>query len=575
MTDRTLPSWDLSPIFSSVEGEDFRSALESIDAFCGSLKAALDAQLPLRDAVDILDSLTATYETLYAYTSALVSTDTLNAAWLKALGDVEAKSVAISEVENLFLQVLRQRRDEIDSPDLKDYSYVLQHMAEDASHRMSLAEETLASDLARSGSSAFSRLFDTMTSSIADDGRTLTELRSDATSPDRALRQSSYEREKRILAQAREPIAAALNGIKGSVLTIEKRQGWASPLEHSAFISCISMEALDALIATLKSSMPVFREYFRTKACLLGLGQLSWCDLFAPVSVPSSVHREYSFEDARALVVDSFTAFSPEMGAFAEKAFREHWIDAEPHKGKVGGAYDTAFPLVRQSRVFTNFAFDYSSVSTLAHELGHAYHDSVVMEKPAMLASYPMTLAETASIFSEQILFQRVLSTASEAEAVPIIESFVSDAAQVCVDILSRFLFESSLFERRKSGELTADELCCLMAEAQEASYGDAVSDKHEYMWAVKSHYYSADFSFYNYPYAFGQLFALSLFARAGKDASFAAKYRAILSASGQYSADDVAMMAGCDIKDEAFWQEGIDLIAGYAGRLRDFAHKM
>ena len=575
MTDRTLPAWDLSPIFSGIDGEDFRQTLSSVDALCGSMKAAIDSRLPLKDIVDIYNRLCATYETLGDYTSALLSTDTGNAAYLKAVTDVEAKSVALSEVENLFVQALGAREAEIDVPELSDYSYVLHHMAEDARHRMSLKEETLAADLARSGSSAFSRLFDTITSSLADDGRTLTELRSDAYSPDRALRKSSYEREKRILAQAREPLAAALNGIKGSVLTIESRQGWKSPLEHSAFISRVSMKTLEALVATLKSAQPMFRDYFRIKARLLGLDQLVWYDIFAPVSVPGACHREYSFADARALVVDSYSSFSSQMGEFARKAFDENWIDAAPHKGKVGGAYDTAFPLVGQSRVFTNFSFDYSSVSTLAHELGHAYHDSVVMSRPALLSSYPMPLAETASIFAEQILFQKVLSTSSEAEAIPLIESFVSDAAQVCTDILSRFLFESALFEARKEGEATADDMCRMMAQAQEESYGDAVADKHEYMWAVKGHYYSADFSFYNYPYAFGQLFALGLFARSGRDVDFAQKYRTLLSMTGQYSAEDVAASAGCDITSGAFWQEGIDVIASYVERMKRFADKM
>ena len=574
MIDRTLPEWDLSTIFSSVHGDDFNAALSSVSSLCSSVRKMIEESRPLGEVIDVYNRLLAVYETLGSYTGALYTTDTSNPEYVRAIGNVEAHSTEVSECENLFLSFLMERKDEINSPELKDYAYVLSHMLEDGRHRMSIAEESLAADLARSGSSAFSRLFDALTSSMNDDGRTLTQLRSDAYSPDRNVRKSSYEREKKILHENRTALAAALNGIKGTCLTIEKRQGWSDPLEHSLFISRLSRKAFDALLEALERGLPVFRRYFRAKAALLGLDVLEWYDLFAPLEAGDE-HREYSFADAREIIIRCYSSFSPAMGDFARKAFERRWIDAPPHSGKSGGAYDSAFPLVKESRVFTNFSFDYSSVSTLAHELGHAYHDSLVMSKPSLLSSYPMTLAETASIFAEQIVFREILKESDEREAVSIIETFVSDAAQVCVDILSRFYFEKSLFEKRREGEVSADELSLLMKDAQDRSYGDAVKDKHELMWAVKSHYYSADFSYYNYPYAFGQLFALSLFSRSCSDAAFASEYEKLLSITGMFSADDVALSIGCDISDVSFWMEGIELIGKYVERLEDFARKM
>ena len=574
MIDRTLPEWDLSTIFSSVHGDDFKTALSSVSSLCSSVRKMIEDARPLGEVIDVYNRLLAVYETLGSYTGALYTTDTSNPEYVRAIGNVEAHSTEVSECENLFLSFLMERKDEINSPELKDYAYVLSHMIEDGRHRMSIAEESLAADLARSGSSAFSRLFDALTSSMNDDGRTLTQLRSDAYSPDRNVRKSSYEREKKILHENRIALAAALNGIKGTCLTIEKRQGWSDPLEHSLFISRLSRKAFDALLEALERGLPVFRRYFRAKAALLGLDVLEWYDLFAPLEAGDE-HREYSFADAREIIIRCYSSFSPAMGDFAGKAFERRWIDAPPHSGKSGGAYDSAFPLVKESRVFTNFSFDYSSVSTLAHELGHAYHDSLVMSKPSLLSSYPMTLAETASIFAEQIVFREILKESDEREAVSIIETFVSDAAQVCVDILSRFYFEKSLFEKRREGEVSADELSLLMKDAQDRSYGDAVRDKHELMWAVKSHYYSADFSYYNYPYAFGQLFALSLFSRSCSDAAFASEYEKLLSITGMCSADDAALSIGCDISDVSFWMEGIELIGKYVERLEDFARKM
>ena len=538
------------------------------------MKKMIEDSRPLGEVIDVYNRLLAVYETLGSYTGALYTTDTSNPEYVRAIGHVWSHSEEGSACENHLLCVLMERKDEISSPELKDYAYVLAHMIEDGRHRMRIAEERLAVDLARSGSSAFSRLFDALTSSMNDDGRTLTQLRSDAYSPDRNVRKSSYEREKKILHENRTALAAALNGIKGTCMTIEKRQGWSDPLEHSLFISRLSRKAFDALLEALERGLPVFRRYFRAKAALLGLDVLEWYDLFAPLEAGDE-HREYSFADAREIIIRCYSSFSPAMGDFARKAFERRWIDAPAHSGKSGGAYDSAFPLVKESRVFTNFSFDYSSVSTLAHELGHAYHDSLVMSKPSLLSSYPMTLAETASIFAEQIVFREILKESDEREAVRIIETFVSDAAQVCVDILSRFYFEKSLFEKRREGEVSADELSLLMKDAQDRSYGDAVRDKHELMWAVKSHYYSADFSYYNYPYAFGQLFALSLFSRSCDDAAFASEYEKLLSITGMCSADDAALSIGCDISDVSFWMEGIELIEKYVERIEDFARKM
>jgi oligoendopeptidase F len=217
-----------------------------------------------------------------------------------------------------------------------------------------------------------------------------------------------------------------------------------------------------------------------------------------------------------------------------------------------------------------NFDYAYGSVSTLAHELGHAWHDHVVLEKSNLLRSYPMTLAETASIFSEFLVFQGVLETSSGSARCTLVEHFLQEACQVCVDILSRFYFESAVFARRVDGELSPSELCALMEEAQQKTYGDALQVKHPYMWAVKGHYYSSDFSFYNYPYAFGQLFALGLYEVGRSSDDFVQQYNQVLSLAGSLDARQVASSVGIDLADPAFWQRGIDLIAAYVKELGD-----
>ncbi len=562
-----LPRWDLSSIYPSPDSSVFHDDVVKLGRKGEELAALCSSSAPLRTLIALKDECDATAMTLSAYTEALLSTDSENPFYLRAMGEAEEALVLYSRAEDAFIRAAASRKDEFGDPSLADHAKYLADILTESRHMMSPEEEALAADLSRSGSSAWERMMAAVTSTAVSGGKTLTELRALASSPDRNVRRDAWEREIRLLDEHKCAVAAALNGVKGTVLVLEKRRGWADPLDRSLFSSCIDREILSALIGAIEDSLPSFRRYFRTKARLLGLERMDFFDLFAPVG--TSV-REYSFDEAVSIVISSYSSFSEEMGRFAEKAVSSRWIDAEPRRGKAGGAYDTFFPKTGESRVFCNFDGSYDSVSTLAHELGHAYHDSVVRDLPPSLSVYPMTLAETASIFGEMLVFDHVLGLASGDEALPVIESFVQSAAQVIVDIYSRFIFEQSVFEERRKGEISADELSSLMLSAQERAYGDALGEKHKYMWAVKSHYYSADFSYYNYPYAFGELFALSLYARKDED-GFPAVYREVLRNTGRLDAASCAAIAGADIRDRAFWKKGISVILSYAERLESW----
>ena len=249
------------------------------------------------------------------------------------------------------------------------------------------------------------------------------------------------------------------------------------------------------------------------------------------------------------------------MGDFARNAFDKNWIDARVHPGKVGGAYCQDFYVQKESRVLSNFTGAFSDIITLAHELGHAFHFFCIKDKDYRNANYPMTLAETASTFAETIVKQDILKTASKEDRIKILELDLQDTCQVLVDILCRFYFERSVFEERQNGELTSEDFCRLMADAQERSYGDGLSaQRHEYMWAVKSHYYSVDLDFYNFPYAFGQLFAAGLYSRYKKEGkAFVDIYCNLLSDTGSMSCEDLCFKAGFDITKKDFWKSGID----------------
>ncbi len=358
--------------------------------------------------------------------------------------------------------------------------------------------------------------------------------------------------------------------MKGATITLDRKRKWADPLDRSLASSRLSRKSFDALIHTLEKNLPLFRSYLQAKAKLLGVEKMAFYDLFAPVGE----HMEWNYSQAQDFIEEQTGAFHPAIAHLVHKAFTQNWIDAGPRENKVGGAYDTYLPKAGQSRILSNFDYDYDGVTTLAHELGHAYHDSVVAPLPALLRHYPMTLAETASIFNEYLVFSGALKKAEGAQALSLMESFIQGACQVCVDILCRYYFEKAVFEKRAGGELTPDDFSALMLQAQKATYGDALAEDglQQSMWAVKGHYYSSDFSYYNYPYAFGQLFALGLVARSEGDSSFPELYDSLLRMTGSASAETVASYGGCDITQESFWQGGMDMIGRYIAQYRQEA---
>lgn len=569
MTNEKLPKWDLESIYPSVTSPLFEDDINAIYQKAEELKSkSADKNSSILSILSLYDEMADIVENVGSYVYTSFSVNTTDRDVLAAMGKAEKAQTVASDASTVMVHYLSQRTDEFSSPELEPYALFLKEVKTEAEHMMSLEEEALANEMLQVSASAWSRLQESVTASIHDGDKTLTQLRGLAMDSDRSVRKDAYEREVKILADNKTAIAAALNGVKGTALLLEKRRGWKDPLDRSCNTARISRKALSALIEALEESLPIFRDYLKTKAKLLGLERLEWYDMFAPVGDSS---MSFTFEEAKALIVDAYSSFSPEVGEFIKNALDSHWVDPEAHEGKIGGAYDIYFPKKKESRVMMNWEGTYDSVSTLAHELGHAYHDSVVKEYPASQRSYPMTLAETASIFGETVIFQEVLKKADKDQQLSLIEAYVQGACQVCVDILSRFYFERSAFEARKDGEVTADDFSAMMLKAQEDTYGDGLGVKHQYMWAVKGHYYNEGFSFYNYPYAFGQLFALGLFASKDSVPDFPKHYKEVLSMTGRFEAKEVAAAAGCDIEDKEFWKKGISVIAGYIEKMKEW----
>jgi pepF/M3 family oligoendopeptidase len=318
------------------------------------------------------------------------------------------------------------------------------------------------------------------------------------------------------------------------------------------------------MLGAMQASFPMFRKYFQHKASLIGKEKLAWWDLYAPVG---KVDKTYTFEEARDFILDQFENFSPELSTFALRAFEYNWIDAEMREGKRGGGFCMEVQGVKESRILVNFDGSQDQLSTIAHELGHAFHNECAFQsnKTVLQQLTPMTLAETASTFCETIVTEAVLALASNPqEELAVLEAQLNGASQVIVDIYSRFLFEKEVFEQREHAELSADDFCEIMERAQQATYGSGLDERYlqKYMWTWKPHYYSVALSFYNFPYAFGLLFGTGLYAiYRQRGPEFVSAYKNLLASTGEASAADLAARFGIDIRTGKFWEDSLAII--------------
>ncbi len=362
----------------------------------------------------------------------------------------------------------------------------------------------------------------------------------------------------------KETLAACMNGVKGQTNTLNQRRGRKDAVHSALDAARIDRKTLDAMLGAMEASFPMFRTYFKSKARKLGKEQLAWWDVFAPLGKTDKV---YSFEEAREFVLENFGQFSPDLRDFAQRAFDHNWIDAEQREGKRGGAFCMGIDGVKESRVLCNFDGSFDQVSTVAHELGHGFHNDCAYAagKTELQQLTPMTLAETASTMCETIVTEAVLSkTRDRQEELAVLEAQIQNAAQVVVDIHSRYLFEKEVFDRRAEAELSADELNEIMERAQKATYGDGLDERYlqKFMWTWKPHYYSPNLPFYNFPYAFGLLFATGLYAiYQQRGPAFVADYKDLLASTGEASAADLAQRFGINIRKRKFWEDSLAIV--------------
>lgn len=533
---------------------------------------SLEETRQLDDFIERLQSAESRSIELMSYVECLVAQSTEDAQAVQLLDAYYSLSAELQSVGTVFESVLRMTPDDvfklwIEREEIAPIAFSLHEMRELASQKLPPEQESLILDLAVDGYHGWSGHYDTIVSKIGidwqeEDGRTVTLSAGQAANKldhqDRAVREEMAVKWEQAWKSSSAYSADTLNRIAGFRLKLYGKRGWDDVLQEPLSINRMSRETLDTMWQVINEKKHIFVSYLQRKAQLLGLEKLSWTDVDAPLG---QVVGNISYDEAAEQIVEHFRNFSPKLADFATHAFNNHWIEAEDRPGKRPGGFCTSLPVSKQTRIFMTYGGSASNVSTLAHELGHAYHQYVMDGLPSFSQNYAMNVAETASTFAELILSDALVSNAEDEEVkIALLNDKINSSIAFFMNIQARFLFETRFYEQRKKGLLSGEDLCDLMETAQKEAYCDTLATYHPHFWASKLHFYSTGVPFYNFPYTFGYLFSSGLYARAQKEGpAFAEKYDALLQDTGRMTVEQLAAKhLNVDLTAPDFWLEAI-----------------
>ncbi len=581
-----LPHWDMTPVFPSLDSPQFTAAFDRFVASIAEVQTLFDqANIRKVDDPDVDDATIGSFDkilgllndvfdqsrTLRSYVHAFVSTEAQNDLAQARNSELQMHAVGLDKLEKRLVAWLGS----IDASSLiqrsvvaRDHAFFVRRAGREAEHQMSEGEEDLTAGLGPSGQGAWVKLHGNVTSRVMVD-----LLKPDGTTerlpmatiagmvmqdPDPAIREAAYHAALDTWPTVEVPLAAALNSIKGWNNELNRRRGWPDAIEPALFYNNVDRSTLEAMQEACTESFPDFQRYFAAKARLFGKERLPWWDFAAPVGGEG---KRWNWDETASFIVEQFETFSDRLAGLAARAFTHRWIDAEPREGKRSGGF--CMPVRDdESRILVNFTRSFLDVATVAHELGHAYHNVNLADRTSYQRRTPMALAETASTFCETIVTRAMLAGASDDERLGILNGDLVRDSMIVVVIHSRFLFEKAVCEGRERRELAPSELCKLMADAQLEVLGDAADPGalHPYMWAVSPHYYGLPF--YNWPYTFGLLFGLGLYKRYEEDPdTFRAGYDDLLSSTGMDDAATLCARFGIDVRSPDFWRSSLDVI--------------
>ena len=569
-------TWNLDPIYTGFDDPSFTADMQALRSKVDEC-IAFAAKLPDLCALEGLNQGIALQEQFVELVSKLANYASLRQAANTRDPEAGSRMGQIMQLYSGVASPLAAWKDwasklpdlqeiVVNDENLRDYTFFFKNLAESSQYLLPGMGEEIMAKMGLSGGDAWSEMQQYLTSTVPveyNGGVTnLSSIRNLAYDSDAAVRKAAYEAEIACYDRIKDPVAYALNSIKLETISDCQLRGYASPLERTLKHSDMKQETLDAMLGAMDEYLPKFWQYLKAKGKALGHENgLPWYDMFAPMGNSSA---KFTAEESREYLVSLFRGFDDELADMVARAYDNAWIDFYPRDGKAGGAFCSGVECLGESRILTNFDGMFGDVVTLAHELGHAFHNQCIQDHRPLNHDYSMPLAETASTFNECVVMAAAINKATDKnEKIALIESQLQDATQIICDIYSRFRFEKMVFDNRSEMFMNADTLCQFMLEAQKQSYGDGLDHNclHPYMWVCKSHYYGP--TFYNFPYAFGGLFARGLYAQYEKEgAAFVPKYKKLLYTTPIATAEDVAKVADIDLTDKAFWRAALQTIA-------------
>jgi oligoendopeptidase F len=586
MADSFPLTWELDSLYPNPETEEFRALVDKLRTTLRALAeqselpaAAASEDVAVRWAEFLERYATAftEFSSLNAFVGCHAAADAANRTFQRYEGELSAFGPLLAEIQTNLEFALQEASDaQLESffamdERLAEVRFFLQTARGSAALRLPKEQELLAADLSVDGLHAWARLYDRLSGElrvrVMERGEVVEKSPGQVTleSPERSVRENNYFAASKAWATIAETCADALNHISGSRLSKYRRLGvdhLAAPLQ----LNRMTRETLDTMWTTISERKSCLAAYLMKKAELIGVDRLAWWDLQAPLPGASGEgDSKLTYDEACGLTISAFTEFSPRLGEFARSAIEKRWIEVEDRPGKRQGGFCTDVATRGQSRIFMTFAGTTDGMSTLAHELGHAYHSFVLRDQPLLLRDYPMNLAETASTFAEAVLGENRLAASESPHArLRMLDQMLGDAVSFLMNIHARFLFDDALHTERASGELSAERLSTLMADSQRQAYLNTLSDDgwNPLFWVSKLHFYIADWPFYNFPYTFGYLLSLGTLSLAQDESDFPAKFDEFLIATGCQTAETAVRDSfGYDLRTPDFWNRSLDVV--------------
>ncbi|WP_064604720.1 M3 family oligoendopeptidase [Photobacterium sp. J15] len=583
----TAPSWDLSIAYQDLSDPKIQQDIKTIEEKTSQLASLNpDGLDDLMKAIVLKDQLAVKVRTLSSYANCLTSVDAANDGAKKLSGQLDQLFSKFEQALNPYLQALINLDDSDfeavlagnqESGSLAHHRFRLKRDRLKRNRLLSVGEEQLLSAMNVDGRNAWGRLYDNLTGSLkvtlqladgSEETMGLSQAASILYGPDSERREPAWRAISDIMEVHEQTFAAILNGLAGGRLTEYEKRSHTDQvhfLDSSLHTSRIEKQTLDAMIQVARDNQLVGRNAGQQMAKLFGTDKLKpWDELASMPALQGSKGESYSFEQGIAIIRDAFAGVDQEMADFVDMMVERKLIDAAPQPKKRLGAYCTKFVDTRTPLVFMTWGGSMSDVLTLAHELGHAFHNWVMRDMSLVETEYPMTLAETASIFAENIVRDALLEKArNDQDKLMMLWEEAQSALALMVNIPVRYEFEKAFYEQRSNGEFTPEQLKQLMSETWREWYGDVMDETNSMFWASKLHFSIPEISFYNYPYLFGYLFSKGVYAqREAKGEQFYSDYKALLRDTGSMTAEEVVKKhLGMDIRQPEFWQQSVDMV--------------